>query len=93
MKNGEKVLEAINLDIKKGEFVCIIGEVGSGKSSLLQAVLGELSRISSESKVSLNSFVSYAPQQPFIESKSIRDNIVFHSYYDEQKYKQILKVC
>ena len=35
-------LKSINLSIRKGEFVCIIGDVGSGKSSLLNAIIGDL---------------------------------------------------
>ena len=35
-------LKGINLNIKQGEFVCIIGDVGSGKSSLLSALIGDL---------------------------------------------------
>lgn len=35
-------LKNINMTIKKGEFVCIIGDVGSGKSSMLNACIGDL---------------------------------------------------
>ena len=52
-----KVLKA-DVSISKGEFVCVIGKVGSGKSSLLSAILGEL--ICSEGGVMITSDVSYA---------------------------------
>jgi ATP-binding cassette subfamily C (CFTR/MRP) protein 1 len=43
MKVEEAInLKNINLSIKKGEFVCIIGEVGSGKSSLISSILGDM---------------------------------------------------
>ena len=35
-------LKDINLKVQKGEFVCIIGDVGSGKSSLLNSIIGDL---------------------------------------------------
>jgi ABC-type lipoprotein export system ATPase subunit len=35
-------LKGMNLQIKKGEFVCVIGDVGSGKSSLIQSMIGDL---------------------------------------------------
>jgi ABC-type nitrate/sulfonate/bicarbonate transport system ATPase subunit len=35
-------LKDINLSIRHGEFVCVIGDVGSGKSSLLNAIIGDL---------------------------------------------------
>ncbi len=40
--NNSLALRDINLNIKHGEFVCIIGDVGSGKSSLLNAIIGDL---------------------------------------------------
>ena len=35
-------LKNLNLNIEKGKFVCIIGDVGSGKSSLISALIGDL---------------------------------------------------
>ena len=35
-------LKQIDLEIYKGEFVCVIGDVGSGKSSLLNAIVGDM---------------------------------------------------
>jgi ABC-type polysaccharide/polyol phosphate transport system ATPase subunit len=40
------VLKDIDLKVKKGEFVCIIGDVGSGKSSILSAIIGDLIPVS-----------------------------------------------
>ena len=54
MKEGEKTLEeliclkSLNLEVRKGEFMCIIGDVGSGKSSLLNSLLGDLMCVGSE---------------------------------------------
>lgn len=45
-ENGEEVLKNINLEVKKGELAAIVGTVGSGKSSLLSSILGEMHKIS-----------------------------------------------
>jgi ATP-binding cassette, subfamily C (CFTR/MRP), member 1 len=54
-------LNNINIKIKKGELVCIVGSVGSGKSSLLQAILGEMKKTSGV--VQISSSIAYCPQQ------------------------------
>jgi ABC-type nitrate/sulfonate/bicarbonate transport system ATPase subunit len=45
--DGQTVLEDIEVTIPKGQFVCIIGDVGSGKSSLLNAIIGDLMPVES----------------------------------------------
>jgi len=42
-------LKNIDIDIKKGEFVCIIGEIGSGKTNLFSTILGDMLNINEES--------------------------------------------
>jgi len=71
------VLKDINLVINKGEFVCIIGEVGSGKSSLLQSFLNCLIPLTEYSKIYVNDVVAYVSQIPWIQYKTIKDNILF----------------
>jgi ATP-binding cassette subfamily B multidrug efflux pump len=82
------ILQNIQLKIKKGSFVCIVGEVGSGKSLLLLSLLGETGAqfekywIGSNnchdlSLPQLKQFFSFVPQQGFIMSSSLRDNIAF----------------
>ena len=96
-ENVKIVLKNINLEIKKGEFVCIIGEVGSGKSSLLQAMLNNMKIVNEttdkQTKIILNGKVSYVSQIPWIQNDTVKNNIIFHSDYDENKYKYILEIC
>ena len=96
-KNGKKkinplepILKDINIEIKNGEFVCIIGEVGCGKSSLLQAILNNMLPLSGSSKVFLNGDISYVSQIPWIQNATIKDNILFYSKYDEEHYNEII---
>ncbi|KAL3697480.1 hypothetical protein R1sor_011556 [Riccia sorocarpa] len=84
-------LQDINLAMKKGELVAVIGSVGSGKSSLLLAVLGEMECVKGAFWTERN--VSYVPQQPWILNDSVRNNIITVNSFDEAKYKQVVFSC
>jgi ATP-binding cassette, subfamily C (CFTR/MRP), member 1 len=87
-------LHAINLTIPKGKLTVVMGAVGSGKSSLLSALLGEMEKW--EGRVSLSeskSSIAYAAQQPFILNDSVRNNILFGLDIDEERYNDVLDAC
>lgn len=65
----------ISLLIKPGTFCCVIGDVGAGKSSLLQILLKELPL--TMGKLVVNGTISYASQEPWLFVSSIRNNILF----------------
>ena len=88
----EPILKNINCEIKKGEFVCIIGEVGSGKSSLLQAILNSMLPLSGNTKLYVNGSISYVSQIPWIRNATIRDNILFYQPYDEERYNEVINL-
>ncbi|KAJ5662533.1 uncharacterized protein N7477_010149, partial [Penicillium maclennaniae] len=85
------VLIDVNVIIPKGITV-VSGKVGAGKTAFLQALLGELDRLGGTSHIP-NEMVGYCAQTPWLQSMSIRDNILFSAPYDEQRYKQTLDVC
>ncbi|KAJ3402215.1 hypothetical protein CcCBS67573_g01814 [Chytriomyces confervae] len=80
------VLSNVNLAIPKGTFIAVVGQVGSGKSSLLAAILGGLER--SSGTVSTNGSISYCTQQPWIQTGSVEDNILFGATLDQQKLEK-----
>ncbi|KAI3455227.1 hypothetical protein Pfo_011890 [Paulownia fortunei] len=90
-KEYDLVLEDVNLYVPKGFMVAIIGEVGSGKSSLLNLVLGETRLINGS--IYLTESKSYVPQVPWIMSGTIRDNILLGKDYDQKRYSEILQAC
>ncbi|CAN7939451.1 unnamed protein product, partial [Ixodes hexagonus] len=90
-KDRNPALRNINFTVKTGQLVAVVGPVGSGKSSLLSALLGYL-RIRSGSVNCIES-VAYAPQCPWIQNKTIRDNVLFTSRYDAKLYEMVLKAC
>ncbi|KAJ0427044.1 hypothetical protein BJY00DRAFT_271569 [Aspergillus carlsbadensis] len=85
------VLSDIDLKISQGLTV-VHGKVGAGKTALLQAFLGELDKKQGTSFIS-NEMIGYCAQTPWLQSMSIRDNILFSSPYDEQRYKRVLDAC
>ncbi|KAL2332527.1 hypothetical protein Fmac_020108 [Flemingia macrophylla] len=85
------VLNHVTLSVSQGSFVAVIGEVGSGKSSLLYSVLGEM-RCAHGSIYSKES-IAYVPQVPWILSGTVRDNILFGKSYDRERYTDTLQAC
>lgn len=73
------------------ELTAIIGPVGSGKSSILIALLGELQKISGD--LDLKGSVFYLSQEPWIFTDTIQQNILFGNEYDKDKYNTVIKVC
>ncbi|KAI3212555.1 hypothetical protein CBS147311_128 [Penicillium roqueforti] len=85
------VLVDINVTIPKGLTV-VTGKVGAGKTAFLQALLGELDRLSGSAHIP-NEMVGYCAQTPWLQSMSIRDNILFSAPYHDQRYKRTLEAC
>lgn len=125
------VLKDLDFKIKRGEFVCIIGDVGAGKSSLLSSIIGDLIPVSPSqadnlgikgqgfdqyitkkeaqkfsddilNKISENNQekviktcgeIAYVQQTPWIENKTIRDNITFDMPMDKERYVDTIQLC
>uniref|UniRef100_A0A0V0J010 ABC-type xenobiotic transporter n=1 Tax=Solanum chacoense TaxID=4108 RepID=A0A0V0J010_SOLCH len=85
------VLKDINLEVRKGELSAIVGMVGSGKSSLLASILGELHKISGEVRVCGST--AYVAQTSWIQNSTIQENILFGSPMNNKRYKDVLRVC
>ena len=85
------ILENINLSLKGGEFLAIVGKVGSGKTSLLKAIQKNL--FIKKGKISKNGQIAYIPQTSFLMNETIKQNIVFGKKYEKKKLDKILKIC
>ncbi|ONK66394.1 uncharacterized protein A4U43_C06F7390 [Asparagus officinalis] len=84
-------LRDINLVVRNGEKVAVCGEVGSGKSSLLAAILGEIPKI--DGTVHVCGRIAYVPQNAWIQTGTMQDNILFGSPWNNQRYQQTLEKC
>ncbi|TPX30915.1 homogentisate 1,2-dioxygenase [Synchytrium microbalum] len=84
-------LRDLTFEIKRGSLVAIVGSVGSGKSSLLQAIVGEMRRVTGEYGV--EGTVGYCAQQSWIQNCTLKDNILFGLPFDVDRYQQVIKDC
>jgi len=84
-------LSGISLSVPKGDLLAVVGRVGSGKSSLLSGILGEMFKLSGT--VELRGKVAYAAQTPWLLSATLRDNILFGAEYDQELYETVIEAC
>ncbi|XP_071455641.1 ATP-binding cassette sub-family C member 4-like [Hetaerina americana] len=87
----ENTLDKINISVKPGKLVAVIGPVGAGKTSLLQAILGELPLTSGSIRV--DGKISYSCQEPWTFAGTIRQNILFGQAYERKRYNRVVEVC
>jgi len=87
----ELTLKNINIEVPKNNLVAIVGTVGSGKSSVIQAFLGEMEKISGS--VNTVGKLAYVPQQAWIQNATVRDNILFGKSYDRKRYNRVIDAC
>uniref|UniRef100_A0A672NTL5 ABC-type glutathione-S-conjugate transporter n=1 Tax=Sinocyclocheilus grahami TaxID=75366 RepID=A0A672NTL5_SINGR len=81
----------ISVRVPCGSLVAVVGHVGSGKSSLLSAILGETEKRSGA--VSVKGSIAYVPQQAWIQNASLQDNILFGREKKESWYQRVLEAC
>ncbi|KAJ7499148.1 hypothetical protein FB451DRAFT_27658 [Mycena latifolia] len=96
-------LRNISVSFPEGELTCVVGPTASGKTALLLALLGEMTPLAGtlinppkSSRVDENGLmgcISYAAQNSWLQHNSIRDNIIFGSPFDEERYQSVLDAC
>uniref|UniRef100_A0A8C8B878 Canalicular multispecific organic anion transporter 1 n=1 Tax=Otus sunia TaxID=257818 RepID=A0A8C8B878_9STRI len=90
-QDGNAAIRDVTLDIAPGSLVAVVGAVGSGKSSLVSAMLGEMENI--KGHINIQGSLAYVPQQAWIQNATLKDNILFGSELDEARYQQVIKAC
>ncbi|XP_060989038.1 ATP-binding cassette sub-family C member 4-like isoform X3 [Dama dama] len=90
-ESGTPTLQDLSFTVRPGELLAVIGPVGTGKSSLLSAVLGELPP--SQGKVSVHGRIAYVSQQPWVFSGTVRSNILFGKKYEKELYEEVIRAC
>lgn len=84
-------LRNVTYSVRGGELMIIVGRVGSGKSSVLMSILGELPLASG--KMNIRGKISYAAQEAWIFAGTVRENVLFGKPFDAKRYADVLRVC
>ena len=97
-------LNDLNIEFPVAKITMIVGNVGSGKSALLHALLGEMECVRGQvitpkeidqvdPKTMLRNSIAYCSQVPWLQHKTIKENILFGEVFDEQRYQMTLDSC
>ncbi|TFK19762.1 cadmium ion transporter [Coprinopsis marcescibilis] len=84
-------LKDLRMSVPKGSLVGIVGKVGSGKSSVLQGIIGEMRR--TRGQVIIGGDIAYVPQVPWIQNATLRENIVFGQKDSETRFREVVNSC
>ncbi|KAJ3720533.1 multidrug resistance-associated ABC transporter [Lentinula raphanica] len=84
-------LKNLKFNVPRGSFVAIVGSVGSGKSSILNALIGEMRR--TRGTVVFSGTVSYVPQIPWIRNATLKENVLFGMNEDDKKFQEVMRAC
>ncbi|TFK62549.1 P-loop containing nucleoside triphosphate hydrolase protein, partial [Pluteus cervinus] len=84
-------LKNLKLSVPRGSFVAIVGRVGSGKSSVLQALIGEMRKTRGD--VLLGGKIAYVPQTAWIKNATLRENVLFGQEDNEKRFREVIRAC
>src|SRR5271169_3684860 len=87
------LLQNLDVTFSKGELNLIVGPIGSGKSSLLLALLGEMRLRNGQFYLPRHEGVAYVSQTAWLQNATIRDNILFGNEFDEERYWKVVEAC
>lgn len=98
----------LNVKFKVGKFNVIVGPTGSGKTSLLMGLLGEMTKLKGDvylpggvsredlhpdPETGLTESVAYCAQQAWLVNGTVKDNIIFASNFDQKRYDDVIAAC
>lgn len=84
-------LHGLDLTVQRNELLAVVGTVGSGKTSLLAALAGEMRRTGGT--MVLGASRAFCPQYAWIQNATVRDNIVFGQPFDSDWYHEVVDAC
>lgn len=84
-------INGINLAVGRNELIAVIGSVGSGKSSLLGALAGDMRRMNGS--VTFGATRAFCPQYAWIQNTTVKDNITFNKEFDRKWYDKVIDAC
>ncbi|EMC91328.1 hypothetical protein BAUCODRAFT_39495 [Baudoinia panamericana UAMH 10762] len=84
-------ISGIDIDIGRHELVAVIGSVGSGKSSLLGALAGDMRK--TDGSMTLGASRAFCPQYAWIQNATVKQNIIFGQEFNKQWYNDVIDAC
>ena len=84
-------LHGMDFSVGRNELIAVIGTVGSGKSSLLAALAGDMRKTAGS--VTIGATRAFCPQYAWIQNATVRDNILFGKEFDRKRYEQVIDAC
>jgi ABC-type multidrug transport system fused ATPase/permease subunit len=90
-KDTAVLLHELDFEIEGGKLCGLLGQVGTGKSNLIHALLGQMHAKSGS--YNIGNKIAYVPQTPWIQNGTIRDNICFGSEYEKERYDSVVFAC
>jgi ABC-type transport system involved in cytochrome bd biosynthesis fused ATPase/permease subunit len=88
---GEFQLRGVNITASRGDLLTIVGSVGSGKSTLVDGIIGEATLVGGH--MAAKGSIAYVAQQAWILNATVRENILFGKPWDEDYYNRVLDAC
>lgn len=89
---SQAILSSVSFSIKPNSLVAIVGVTGSGKTTLIEGLLlGQAGLISGQRHI--NGSISFSSQAAWLQNATIKENILFGSDYDEERYRDIVFAC
>ena len=85
------ILKDISIKVKEGSLIAVVGQVGSGKSSLLSAILGEMTR--KKGVINVSGSVAYVSQQAWMRNMTLKENILFSKKHSKRLYDKTIQKC
>ncbi|GFT87124.1 multidrug resistance-associated protein 1, partial [Nephila pilipes] len=86
-------LSEVTISVPRGSLVAVVGRVGSGKSALFSALLGEMHATEGTVRIMKGGRLAYVSQQAWIQNTTLRQNILFVKTMDEETYNSTLSTC
>ncbi|CEH19248.1 Multidrug resistance-associated protein/mitoxantrone resistance protein, ABC superfamily [Ceraceosorus bombacis] len=84
-------LKDLLLEVGLGKLTVVCGQIGSGKSALLQALVGDMRKVEGETHFAGR--VGYHPQHAWIQNMSLRDNVIFGAPVDQTRFQEVVEAC